>query len=67
VNTSDTISGKLNNFFVEKLQFHQVQDVTKPHLTYDDITKRLYMSDDEGIFSDEDDGEEWESEEEMDE
>lgn len=65
VNTSDAISGKLNDFFVEKLNFHKV-DNTKGQLTYDDITKKLYMSDDEGIFSDEDE-EGWESEEEMDE
>lgn len=68
VNTSDQISGKLNNFFVEKLQFHPVAESNKAHVTYEDITKRMYMSDDEGIFSDEDDGgEEWESEEELDE
>jgi len=35
-------------------------------LTYEDITKKMYLSDDEGIFSDEDE-EGWESEEEMDE
>lgn len=45
-----------------------MQEANKAHVTYDDITKKLYMSDEEGIFSDEDDGEEeWESEEEMDE
>ena len=70
VNTADSISGKLNNFFIEKLQFHPVQDTHKANITYEDITKKMYMSDDEGIFSDEDDGEEeWESgeEDEMDE
>lgn len=70
VNTADSISGKLNNFFIEKLQFHAVQDTHKANITYEDITKKMYMSDDEGIFSDEDDGEdEWESgeEDEMDE
>jgi hypothetical protein len=65
VNTSDTIAGKISDFFVEKLSFHRV-DSNKGLLTYEDITKRLYMSDDEGIFSDEDE-EGWESEEEMDE
>ena len=35
-------------------------------MTYEDITKKLYLSDDEGIFSDEDD-EGWETESEMDE
>lgn len=72
VNTADSISGKLNNFFVEKFQFHPVQDQNKAHITYDDITKKLYMSDEEGggIFSDEDEGDEsWDSEDngEMDE
>lgn len=68
VETSPTMSGKLTDFFVEKLHFHKVADSSKAHVTYDDITKRMYMSDDEGIFSDEDDGE-WEtdSEEQMDE
>ena len=62
VNTSDNISGKLNDFFVEKLGFHKVLDAQRAHVTYDDITKKMYMSDDEGIFSDEDD-EGWESDE----
>lgn len=34
-------------------------------MTYDDIAKKLYMSDEEALYSDEE--EEWESEEEMDE
>ena len=62
VNTSDNIAGKLNDFFVEKLSFHKVADVQKAQFTYDDITKKLYMSDDEGIFSDEDE-EGWETDE----
>lgn len=65
VNTSDAIAGKISDFFVEKLNFHRV-DPGKGLLTYEDITKKLYMSDDEGIFSDEDE-EGWDSEEEMDE
>ena len=69
VNTSETISGKLQDFFVEKLQFRKVIDADKAHFTYDDLTKKAYNSDDEGedIFSDEEEGEDWESEEEMDE
>lgn len=64
--TADTISGKLVNFFVEKLQFRKALDSNKVQLTYEDITKKLYLSDDEGIFSDEDeDGVAWESEEEV--
>jgi hypothetical protein len=65
VNTSDHIAGKLNNFFVEKLNFRKAE-MDRAQLTYDNITKKLYLSDEEGIFSDEDD-EGWESEEEMDE
>ena len=65
MNTSESIAGKISDFFVEKLNFHRV-DNAKGMLTYDDITKKLYMSDDEGIFSDEDE-EAWDSEEEMDE
>jgi hypothetical protein len=63
VHTSDNISGKLNDFFVEKLQFHKAIDIHKAHVTYDDITKKLYMSEDEEVFSDEDE-EEWDSDEE---
>jgi hypothetical protein len=68
VETSPNIGGKLNDFFVEKLHFHRVADSYKAHMTYEDITKKLYMSDDEAIYSDEEDGE-WEtdSEEHMDE
>jgi hypothetical protein len=62
VNTSDNIAGKLNDFFVEKLNFHRVHDIQKTAVTYDDITRKMYMSDDEAIFSDEED-EGWESEE----
>jgi hypothetical protein len=66
VNTSEHISGKLNNFFVEKLNFRKAE-MNMALLTYENITKKLYLSDgEEGIFSDEDD-EGWESEEEMDE
>jgi len=67
VNTSDTISGKLEDFFVEKLNFKRVDEAHRAVLTYEDVTRKLYLSDEEGIFSDEDeDG--WESsEEEMDE
>jgi hypothetical protein len=68
VHTSDTISEKLIDFFVEKLNFHRVQDGHKTAMTYDEVTKKLYLSDgDEGIFSDEEDGEGWETESEMDE
>eukprot|EP00350_Pseudokeronopsis_sp_OXSARD2_P003878 CAMPEP_0170552962 /NCGR_PEP_ID=MMETSP0211-20121228/10855_1 /TAXON_ID=311385 /ORGANISM="Pseudokeronopsis sp., Strain OXSARD2" /LENGTH=261 /DNA_ID=CAMNT_0010861053 /DNA_START=198 /DNA_END=983 /DNA_ORIENTATION=+ len=67
VHTSASMQGKLNNFFIEKLQFHPAQDINKPNITYEEVTKKLYMSDEEGIFSDEDGDEEWESEEEMDE
>jgi len=68
VNTSDNIAGKLNDFFVEKLGFHQAQSIQKTGLSYDDVTKRLVQggSDDEAIFSDEDE-EGWESESELDE
>lgn len=72
VNTSDSIAGKLNDFFVEKLGFHRAQSITKTPLNYDDVTKRMTYtggrgSDDEDIFSDEEGDEEWESEEELDE
>ena len=33
----------------------------KAHITYDDVTKKLYISDEEAIYSDED-AESWESE-----
>jgi len=66
VNTSDSISGKLTDFFVEKLRFHVVPLGHRSQLTYEEITKKLYVTDEEGIFSDEDeDG--WETESEMDE
>ena len=69
IDTSPTLAGKLNDFFVEKLHFHRVQDSQKAHITYDDVTRRMYMSDDEGIFSDSDGEGSWEtdSEEQMDE
>lgn len=60
VNTSDNISGKLSDFLVEKLSFHKVSDYTKSPITYDDITKKMNLSDDEAIYSDED-AESWES------
>jgi len=34
-------------------------------MTYEDITKKLYLSDEEGDYSEEE-GEDWESEEELD-
>mmetsp|Transcript_21944 Transcript_21944/g.16289 ORF Transcript_21944/g.16289 Transcript_21944/m.16289 type:complete len:174 (+) Transcript_21944:641-1162(+) len=67
VNTASTIQGKLNNFFVEKLHFHPAADITKPNITYDELTKK-FSEEDGGIFSDEEGDEgEWESDEELDE
>lgn len=37
VNTSDSIGGKLQDFFVEKLNFHKVLDQSKALLTYEEI------------------------------
>lgn len=70
VNTSDNIAGKLGDFFVEKLGFHKAQSINKALLNYDDVTRRMSYgkgSDDEDIFSDEEEEEGWESEEELDE
>ena len=66
ISTSETIGGKLNDFFVEKLNFKAVSDGDRPALTYEEITKKLYLTEEEGIMSDEDEGV-WDSEEEMDE
>lgn len=66
VNTSDNIGGKLQDFFVEKLNFHKVLDTSKALLTYDEIQKKMYMSDEDGILSDEDD-EGWDTESDLDE
>jgi hypothetical protein len=69
VNTSGSISGKLNDFFVEKLGFSRVTDIMKARITFDDITRRINESDDEDgedAYGSED--EEWDSDEvEMDE
>ena len=50
---------------MEKLSFRK-QDVDLAQLTYENITRKLYLTDEEGVYSDEAD-EGWESEEEMDE
>ena len=63
VNTSEHIGGKLNNFFVEKLNFRKVE-VDVAMLTYENITKKLYLSDEDGIFTDEEGEDDFESEEE---
>lgn len=73
VNTSDNIAGKLNDFFVEKLGFHQAKSIQKTGVTYDDVTKKVthsghgLISDEEDIFSDEDGDDGWETESELDE
>ncbi len=71
VNTSDNIAGKLNDFFVEKLNFHRAHDIQKSNITYDDVTRKFAHpgagSDEEDIFSDEEEDEDWESEGELDE
>ncbi len=66
ISTSETIGGKLTDFFIEKLNFKAVADGDRPILSYDEVAKKLCLSDDEGIMSDEDEGA-WDSEEEMDE
>ena len=64
VNTSGKISGKLENLFVETLGFQRVPDINRARVTFDDITRRLDQSDEEGNGSDEVSGEEeWDSEE----
>jgi hypothetical protein len=45
VNTSGTVSGKLNDFFVEKLGFARVLDIHKARVTFEDITRKLNQSD----------------------
>lgn len=41
VNTSGTVSGKLNDFFVEKLGMSRVMDIHKARITFEDITRKL--------------------------
>lgn len=57
VTTSDNIGGKLEDFFIEKLQFKKPLH-EKKNLTYDDVTKKLYATSDHDIYSDEYDEEE---------
>ena len=59
------MSGKLQDFFIEKLNFKKISE-DLPLVIGDTGIKRAYISDEEGIFSDEEE-EEWDSEEEMDE
>lgn len=70
VKTAGSISGNLNDFFIEKLGFSRVTDILKARLTFEDITRKLNQSDDEGDYGseEEDEDEEWDSEDlEMDE
>ncbi len=39
VKTSETVSGRLEDFFVEKLNFRKQTETVQP--TYDEVTKRL--------------------------
>lgn len=41
VNTSGNVSGKLNDFFSEKLGFQRVIDVLRARVTFDDITRKV--------------------------
>ena len=64
VNTSGSVSGKLNDFFTEKLGFQRVVDILRARVTFDDIRQRLSQPDDEGDqygSEDEGDDEEWDS------
>lgn len=66
VNTSGSVSGKLNDFFIEKLGFQRVVDIHKAKVTFDDIQRRIKGSDDEDGQAASDageDDEEYESEE----
>lgn len=62
VKTSSTVSGNLNDFFVEKLGFSRVTDLRKARITFEDITRKLSESEGEDYGSEEgDEDEEWES------
>lgn len=70
--TSAEISGKIKDFFVEKLGFSPVKDHKTPNITFEDVTRRLtrgqprYNSDGELIDDNDEYGDEWgDSEEEM--
>jgi len=76
VNSSGNIRGKLNDFFVEKLEFSPVFDIEHTAITFEDLTRRLrgggaLGSDDEAGFDSEGneaEEEEWSDDEfEMDE
>jgi hypothetical protein len=70
VTTSSSVSGKLNDFFKEKLKFNEVIDIHRARITYDDIIRRLEGGGESDLGSEEEggSGEEWDSEElEMDE
>ena len=70
VNTSGSISGKLNDFFVEKLNFARVTDIQRARITFDDITRKLDHKDeeDDDLESGDEDEEEWDEDDvEMDE
>jgi len=41
VNTSGNVSGKLNDFFSEKLGFQRVIDVLRARVTFEDIARRV--------------------------
>ena len=64
VKTSGSISGNLNDFFVEKLGFSRVTEIHKARITFEDITRKLNQSDDEGEYYGSEEGdedEEWDS------
>jgi hypothetical protein len=49
VTSSGSISGKLNDFFVEQLGFQKQIDIQKAKITFDDVARRLTASDDEAV------------------
>lgn len=63
VNTSGSVSGKLNDFFIEKLGFQRVTDIHKAKINFEDITRRLASPEiDDELGSEEgDEDEEWDS------
>lgn len=65
VNTSGDISGKLNDFFVEKLGFTRVIDIKRAKITFDDVSRRIAQGDEDREYgaSDEDEDGEWDSDE----
>ena len=67
VNTSGSISGKLNDFFIEKLGFSRVIDIQRARINFDDVNRRMNQSDEEGDgdleSGEEEDDEDWDSDE----